>query len=285
MRATALFRWGLTCLLLAPLAFLAWLLSPGTTTDMLPSTPESLVVIATTWGVLAPILAVLLVGGGALLNLLAIRRGVRGLDRVARGDWEAPTGSIGPGPRIIYPADWELEHPSGERQRLPRSALGLGLAAALVAWAGFVGWVIVVEHPLALAGGARHLDAVYAAWNPVSRAGFAVAVVVWSILALIGVLVVALLARSRRPALDRLLRPHRFIAFAAITASAIAVAAQVPIVMLGMSLVDDLPGAENGLSAGLWLVHMAGVSFSAAAILLTVPRWSGSLSDRAAASP
>ena len=133
MRATALVRWGITCLLLAPLAFLSWLLSPGALVRLLPATPDVVVGVATAWGVIAPIVALLLVVAGAVLNVLAIRRGVRGVDRLASGEWDAPR--LPSGPRIILPEGWESEHPTpASRRRVSRHALGTLLAGALLAW-------------------------------------------------------------------------------------------------------------------------------------------------------
>lgn len=277
MPAAALFRWGLTCLLLAPLAFLAWLLAAGGGAAMQPSTPELVTALVTAWGVLAPIVAVLLVVAGGVLNALAIRRGVRGVERVATGDWDAPAPPRGP--RIIFPAGWDESHPAPARsQRLSRRALGGILAAALLVWAGVIAWVLVAEHPLALAGGALGLGEVYAAWNPVSRSGFVVAVVVWAGLALVAALALALLGRMPRAGLDRLLAPRRFIALAAIAGSALVVAAMPAYLMLGVGLVDDLTTAlgsrlGGGPSAGSWFVLQGGVALSALAILLTVPSW------------
>lgn len=292
MLATALFRWGLTCLLLAPLAFLSWLLSSGGGAAMQPSTPEPMAALATAWGVLAPTVAVLLVVAGGVLNALAIRRGVRGVERVANGDWDAPAPPRGP--RIIFPAGWEERHPAPARsRRLPRRTLGAILAAALLVWAGVIAWMLVVEHPLALAGGTLGLDEVYAVWNPASRSGFVVAVIVWAVIALVAALALALLGRLPTPGLDLLLAPRRFIAFAAIAGSALVVAAMPAYVSLGIGLVDDIGDelghlVSGGPSAGSWAVLQGGVALSALAILLTVPSWrraprsepSGGLSTR-----
>lgn len=276
MRATALVRWGITCLLLAPLAFLSWLLSADGR-SMQTTTPEPIVALATTWGVLAPIVAVLLVLAGAVLNALAIRRGVRGVERVASGEWDA---SVPPrGPRLIFPGGWEETHPvPADPQRLSRRALSWVIAAGLLAWVAFVAWVLIVSHPLAIAGGQRDLGAVYDAWGPVSRSGFVVAVVVWMILAAVGILVVILAGRSARGGLERILAPRRFVAFAAVLASALTVAAMPAYLTLGVSLVDDVNAAfgtraGGGPSAGSWFVLQGGVALSALAILLTVPSW------------
>lgn len=293
MRATALFRWGLTCLLLAPLAFLSWLLSPGVTAPLQPTAPDVLVTAATTWGVLAPIIAVLLVLGGGALNLLAIRRGVRGLDRFTMGGVQggsttdadgannAPVPSRGGAPRILYPDDWEDQHPSGGeagRRHLSRALVGAILAASLLAWALFVGWVLLVEYPLSFVGDALSLEQVYAAWNPASRAGFFVSVTVWTAIAVLAVLAIALLGRLPRPGLDRVIAPRRFIALTAILASALVVAAQPALFTLGISLVDDVnrvlgSTVSGGPSAGSWHILQWGIAFSALAIVLTVPSW------------
>lgn len=289
MRASALFRWGLTCLLLAPLAFLSWLLSPGVTAPLQPTAPDILVTVATTWGVLAPIVAVLLVLGGGALNLLAIRRGVRGLDRLtltggardADGTPGAPGASRSGAPRILYPDDWDEQHPDGHAsgtRSLSRSSVGAILASALLIWAVYIGWVLLVEHPLSFVGDALSLEQVYAAWNPVSRAGFVVSVTVWAVLAVLSVLAIAVLGRLPRPGLDRLLAPRRFTALTAILASALVVAAQPALFTLGISLVDDLnrvleSTVAGGPSAGSWHILQWGIAFSALAIVLTVPSW------------
>lgn len=279
MRASALFRWGLTCLLLAPLAFLSWLLSPGVTAPLQPTAPDVLVAVATTWGVLAPIVAVLLVLGGGALNLLAIRRGVRGLDRLTLPG--GVTTDAAGAPRILYPDDWDEQHPNGHAsgaRSLSRSTLGGILASALLVWALFIGWVLLVEHPLSFVGDALSLDQVYAAWNPVSRAGFFVSVTVWAAIAVLAALAIALLGRLPRPGLDRLLAPRRFTALTAILASALVVAAQPALFTLGISLVDDVnrvlgSTVSGGPSAGSWHILQWGIAFSALAIVLTVPSW------------
>lgn len=293
MRAAALFRWGLTCLLLAPLAFLSWLLSPGVTAPLQPTSPDIVVAVATTWGVIAPIIAVLLVLGGGLLNVLAIRRGVRGLDRLtlngasgwsatnAGGSAGAPGASRSGAPRILYPDDWDEQHPAGQTpgtRRLSRSTVGAILAAALLLWAVVIGWVLLVEHPLSFVGDALSLEQVYAVWNPVSRAGFFVSVTVWAVLAVLAVVAIALVGRLPRPGLDRLLAPRRFTALTAILASALVVAAQPALFTLGISLIDDVNVAlgstiSGGPSAGSWHILQWGVAFSALAIVLTVPSW------------
>jgi len=289
MRATALVRWGITCLLLAPLAFLSWLLSPGALVRLLPATPDVVAGVATAWGVIAPIVALLLIVAGAVLNGLAIRRGVRGVDRLASGEWDAPR--LPSGPRVILPEGWEAEHPTpASRRRVSRRALGTLLAGALLVWAAIIAWVLTVEHPLALAGGALPLDAVYDVWQPASLSGFIVAVVVWAVLAVAVAVVLVLLGRMPRSGLDRVLAPRRFIALAAVIASALAVAAQPALLMLGVGLVDDLVAATGeplggGWSAGSWHVAQWGIAFSAIAILVTVPRWSGALRRRVPGNP
>jgi hypothetical protein len=277
MRATALFRWGLTCLLLAPLAFLAWALSPGGGERMQPSTPESIRALATGWGIVAPVLSVLLVLTGALLCALAIRRGVRGVERLARGEWTAPTASSAP--RVIVPADWESTHPAkAPARRLSRRALGALLAVGLLSWAGVIAWVLLAGHPLSLARGALPLSSVYAAWNPVGRSGFIVAMIVWAALAVCAAAVVAVIGLRERSRFDAMVVPKRFAALAAILASALAIAAAVPYSMLGLSLLTDLAAivaepVQTGPSAGSWFVVQGGIAFSAVAILLSVPSW------------
>ncbi len=277
MRATAYFRWGMTCLLLAPLAFLGWLLSLGGGAALQPATPEPVVALARAWGALTPVLAVLLVLAGGVLNALAIRRGVRGVGRVASGDWDAP--AMPSGPRIIYPAGWSDSHPApAPRTRLPRRTLGVALAAALLAWVAVIGWMLVAGHPLAMAQGRLTLAEVYAAWSGAGQAGFVVAVVVWAIVALLAVLAIAALGLAPRPALDRLLAPRRFVALTAIVGSALVVAALPAYATLGGTLGDDLsavlgPVTGGGASAASWFVLHGGVLLSALAIVVTVAPW------------
>lgn len=277
MRTTALFRWGLTLLLLAPLALLSWLLTGGAGA-IAAGTPEPLATIATVWGVLAPIVAVLLIVGGGLLNALAIRRGVRGVERVASGEWDAPAAPRGP--RIIFPTGWEQSHPAAPTsRRLSRRALGGILAAALLVWALVIAWLLIVVQPLDASGGAIDLAETYAAWRPVSQSGFVVALVVWAAIALAAALALALLGRLPRPGLDRLLTPRRFAALAAILASALVVAAMPAHLTLGLSLGDDVRAAALGpvdiaaSSAGSWVLLQSGVLLSAVAILIAVPPW------------
>lgn len=276
MRATALFRWGITCLLLAPLALLSWLITGGAGA-IEPGTPEPLASIATTWGVLAPIVAVLLIVGGGLLNVLAIRRGVRGIERVASGEWDAPAPPSGP--RLIFPAGWEQEHPAPpSSRRLSRRTLGGILAAALLLWALTIAWLLIVVQPLDMSGGALDLSQTYAVWGNVSQSGFVVAVVVWAVVALAAVLALAVVGRLPRPGLDRLLAPQRFIALAAVLASALVVVALPAHMTLGLSLIDDVDMALGTMtapvsSAGSWLLLQGGVLFSAVAIIVAVPSW------------
>ena len=276
MRATALFRWGLTCLLLAPLALLSWLITGGAGA-IRPGTPEPLATIATAWGIAAPVAAVLLIIAGGVLNALAIRRGVRSVERVANGQWDAPVAPSGP--RIIYPAGWEQEHPAPpSSRRLSRRTLGGALAAALSLWVLVIGWLLVVVQPLDVSGGALDLGETYAAWGAVSQSGFVVAVVVWGVLAVAAVLVVVLLGWAPRPSLDTVLAPRRFVALVAILASAL-VAATIPAQMtIGLSLIDDVNVTLDTTtapvsSAGSWLLLQGGVLFSAVAIVVAVPSW------------
>jgi hypothetical protein len=277
MRTTALFRWGLTSFLLAPLAILSWILSPSGAQAMQPTTHEVVVAIATSWGVFAPILAALLVITGALLFALAVRRGVRGVETIARGEWAlAPPSND---PRIIVPPGWEQDHPSPmPSPRLSRRGLGAVLASGLLVWAAFIAWVLVAEHPRAVAGGGVPLNEVYATWNPVGQSGFIVAVAVWCLLATASVAAIVVLAYRHRVTRRRVLTERRFIALAAILASAIVVAAMPAYLTMGVSLPGDLAVAGGGLarsgaSAGSWLMLQGGIAFSVLAILVTVPSW------------
>ena len=293
MRTTGqLFRWGLTCLLLAPVAVM------GAFT--MGSTPPFL------W------VALLLVLLGGALNAAALVRGVRRVgsgdfmtsldgmtpaDRADRtggrgsGSWgtgtagsgaggsgaggsgaggSAPAEPIVPRQRLIFPDDGLVPPPDrGLRRRV-----GLGAAAALLGLIAFGAYTLAVEQPLAIAQGLLTLDEVYAAWNTASRVGFTISLTIWVLLSLAVVLGVAVLALLPAIAADRILTPRRMLAAACIAGSVIVVAAVFPYFTLGISLPDDLPFAAGGVSSpGSQLFGLTGVALSATAILLTVPGW------------
>lgn len=266
MRTTGqLFRWGLTCLLLVPVAV--------TGAFTMGSTPPFL------WVAL-----VLVVLGGAL-NAAALVRGVR---RVGSGDFMtsldgmapadranaqksgSPAEPIVPRQRIIFPDDGLVAAPDrGQRRRV-----GLGAAAALLGLIAFGAYTLAVEQPRAIAQGLLTLDEVYAAWNTASRVGFTISLTIWVLLSLAVVLGVAVLALLPAIAADRILTPRRMLAAACIAGSVIVVAAVFPYFTLGISLPDDLPFAAGGVSSpGSQLFGLTGVALSATAILLTVPDW------------
>ncbi len=263
MRTTGqLFRWGLTCLLLVPVAVIgAW------TTGMAPP----LLLVA---------LTLVLLGGA--LNAAALVRGVR---RVGSGDFmtsldgmtpadrraEPMSDPIVPRQRIIFPdeQDANTEAAPGLRRRV-----GLGAAAFLLGLTAFGAWTLAVEQPLAIAQGLLTLDEVYAAWNTASRVGFTIGLTIWIALALAIVLGVAVLALLPSVAADRLLTWRRMLAVACIAGSVIVVAAFAPYFSIGISLPDDLPFMASGVqSPGSLLFGLTGIALSATAILLTVPDW------------
>lgn len=255
-----LFRWGLTCLLLAPIALIAgWAMG-------LPP-------------LLLMGLALVLLGGA--LNAAAIVRGVRRvgsgalatrLDGMTPDDRAGNTGNepIAPRQRIIFAdeAVGPLTEP-GLRRRV-----GLGAATALLGLIAFGGWTLAVEQPLAIAQGLLTLDEVYAAWGTASRVSFTISLTIWVVLSLAIALGVAVLAMLPSVAADRLLTWRRMLAAACIAGSVIVVAAVPPHFTLGISLPDDLPFMAGGTqSPGSLLFGLTGVALSATAILLTVPRW------------
>ena len=261
MRTTGqLFRWGLTCLLLVPVAIVgAW------TTAMAPP----LLVVA---------LALVLLGGA--LNAAALVRGVR---RVGSGDLmtsldgmtpadrraEPATEPIAPRQRIIFPPEPDPVPDRGLRRRV-----GLGAATALLGLVALGAYSLAIEQPLAIAQGLLTLDEVYAAWNAASRIGFTIGLTIWIVLSLAIVLGVAVLALLPAVAADRLLTWRRMLATACIAGSVIVVAAWGPYFGIGISLPDDLPFMASGVQSPASLAFgLTGVALSATAILLTVPDW------------
>lgn len=284
MRATALLRWGLACLLLAPLALLSWLVGARSAAAFTGDASPAAVALALGVGAVAPVVGLLLVVAGAVLNALAVRRGLRGVDRLARGDWQAP--GLPDGPRLIMPPGWDDAHPSrdGRRRRLSRRSTGLALSIGLVVLSAIVLWVLTVEYPLGRGEGLS-LDEIRAAMGPASTAGEAAGIVLWSAFALALSAIPAALGLLRRPALDTVLSPRRFAALAAIIGAAIIVASGPIFATIGLALAESVPPYRSGLSAGSWALGQLGVALCAVAILLTVPRWPRGVSRRAAAFP
>ncbi len=273
MRSTGqLFRWGLTCLLLAPVAGFGWFAAGGAV------------------GFLWLALALVLLGGG--LNAAAIVRGVR---RVGRGDLMTSLDGMTPGDR----AGEFLDEPLAPRQRVIlvdgtvvgeggvddpvtpgpasrgiRRRVGLAAAAALLGLVAFGAFALAVEQPLAIAQGQLTLDEVYAVWGTASRVGFTVTMTIWVVLSLAVVLGVAVLALLPALAADRILTPRRMLAAACVAGSAIVVAAWFPHLSMGISLPDELPFPAGGVQSAASLAFgLAGVALSAIAILITVPDW------------
>ena len=259
-----LFRWGLTCLLLAPVAGFGWFAAGAADAAV---------------GFLWVALALVLLGGA--LNAAAIVRGVRrvgegalltSLDGMTPADRAADSSAepIVPRQRIIFPDD---DLPPAPDRGL-RRRVGLAAAAALLGLIAFGAYSMAIEQPLAIAQGQLTLDEVYAVWNTASRIGFTIALTIWVVLALAVVLGVAVLALLPAIAADRILTPRRMLAAACIAGSAIVVAAWFPYLSIGISLPDDLPFASGGVQSPASLAFgLTGVALSAIAILLTVPDW------------
>ncbi|MBX9719016.1 MAG: hypothetical protein K2X36_09285 [Microbacteriaceae bacterium] len=273
MRSTGqLFRWGLTCLLLAPVAGFGWFAAGGAV------------------GFLWLALALVLLGGG--LNAAAIARGVR---RVGSGAFMTSLDGMTPADRA---GDF-LEEPIVPQQRVIlvdgtvvgkggvgagsmrgpesrglRRRVGLAAASALLGLIAVGAYSLTVEQPLAIAQGQLTLDEVYAVWGTASRVGFTISVTIWLVLSLAITLGVTLLALLPALAADRILTPRRMLATACIAGSVIVVAAVPPYMTLGISLPDDLAFPAGGVQSPASLAFgLTGVALSAIAILLTVPDW------------
>lgn len=278
-RSGELFRWGLACLMLAPVAATGWFAGAEE--------------FAFLW------LALALVIAGGVLNALAVVRGVKGAvsgELIAELDGMVPPDTAGgPGgtgsasaddtpsarPRIILvdgtvvgEAGTGPAPQPGPEVRAQRRLIGLSAAAALLGLIALGAWALAVEQPLAIAQGQLSLDEVYAIWGTASRVGFTIALSIWIIVALAITLVVAVLALLPSIAADRILTPRRMLATACIASSVIVVAALPPYFSMGISLPDDMPFMAGGEASPLSTVFgLTGVALSAAAILLTVPRW------------
>lgn len=273
MRSTGqLFRWGLTCLLLAPVAGFGWFAAGGAV------------------GFLWLALALVLLGGA--FNAAAIVRGVR---RVGSGAVMTSLDGMTPADR----AGEFLDEPLVPRQRIIlvdgtvvgeggvgagstpgpesrglRRRVGLAAAAALLGLIAVGAYSLAIEQPLAIAQGQLTLDEVYAVWGTASRVGFTISLTIWVVLSLALTLGVAVLALLPAIAADRILTPRRMLAAACIAGSAIVVAAWFPFLSIGISLPDDLPFASGGVQSPTSLAFgLTGVALSAIAILLTVPGW------------
>jgi len=250
MRAAALFRWGLTCLLLVPFVLLAWWV----------------LAFGAVFGWLA--LALILLGGA--LNLAAVERGLRSV-RLRELDGASGAGGmpLEPRQRILYPFEPEpLPDPAVRRR------IGTGTALALLGLIAFGAWTLAIEQPLAIAQGQLTLEQTYAAWGDVSQTTFFVALTIWGLLGLVLAGGLAVLGRLDGPTVERVLAPRRFLALAAIVGSVIVAAAFAPFFAVGISLPDDLPFPAFGTqSPGSLAFGLLGFALSATAILLTVPSW------------
>jgi hypothetical protein len=257
-----LFRWGLTSLLLVPVALVGSFVASGT--------PVLL------WVALALILL------GGVLNAAAVVRGIRrigsggimtSLDGMTPADRTAPAGAsdpIVPQQRIIFP-DGDDASPTHRRLR---RRVGLAAAVALIGLVAVGVVTLTVAQPLAIGQGVLTLDEVYAAWWTPSRIAFSVSVTIWVILSLAGVVGVALVAMLPSPSADQLVSWQRMLALACIVGSAIIVASLAPYFAMTATLPDDLLGAIGPTQSAASLAYgLTGVALSAAAILLTVPDW------------
>lgn len=250
MRAAALFRWGLTCLLLVPFTLVAWWALP--------------------FGAVLGWLALGLIVLGGALNLAAVARGLRSLSpRELDGASGAARTPLEPRQRILYPFEPEpLPDPAVRRR------IGTGTALALLGLIAFGAWTLAVEQPLAIAQGRLTLEETYAAWGNVSQTGFLVSLTIWVLLGLVLSGGLAVLGRLDGPTIERVLAPRRFLALAAIVGSVVVTAATVPYFGVGISLPDDLPFPAFGTeSPGSTAFRTLGFALSATAILLTVPSW------------
>lgn len=281
MRALALLRAGIACLLLAPVLFVAWIVSPGGPAAIAPGTGETMTAVMLGWGTAAPILGLLLVLAGGLLNVLAVRAGVRRLERVAA---DADRGTLDPGApaapriRILDAQGHEIGGLDGlgdegpARAPADRRVVGGMLAAGLVALAALGLGVLLVGIPQQLAPGIP-LGDVYAQWGGVGSSGFIVGVVLWAALAVLLALVVAVAGLRTGPALDRLLPARRLAVLACVLGSLVVVASGAPAFVVAQELGDVLGlGGATTTPAG-WALGQLGIALSAAAILIAVPRW------------
>lgn len=263
MRSTGqLFRWGLACLLLVPVALIGSFVASGS--PVLLWVALALILIGGGFNAAAVVRGIRRVGSGALMTSLD---GMTPADRSAVPDGAEP---IVPQQRIIFPDD---AAPPPARRGLRRT-VGLAAALALIGLIGFGVFVLTVSQPLAIAQGELTLDEVYAAWGTVSRVAFTVALTIWVVLSLAAVVGVALIALLPSLSADQLLTWQRMLALACIAGSAIVVASLPAYFSMGISLADDLPVATSGAQSAATLAFgLTGVALSAVAILLTVPDW------------
>ena len=266
MRTTGqLFRWGLTCLLLAPVAAVGAFTTGGSASFLWATL--ALVLLGGALNVAALVRGVKRLGSGDLMTSLD---GMTPADRAAAKTPGTTTEPIVPRQRIIF-ADEGLVPPP---DRGLRRRVGLSAAAALLGLIAFGAYTVAIEQPLAIAQGQLTLDEVYAVWGTASRVSFSISLTIWIVLSLAVALGVAVLALLPSVTADRLLTRRRMLAAACIAGSVIVVAAVPPYMTLGISLPDDMPFFASGVSSpGSQLFGLTGVALSATAILLTVPGW------------
>lgn len=260
-----LFRWGLTCLLLAPVAVMGAFTVGGTPPFLWLAL--ALVVLGGALNVVAVLRGVKRIGSGGLMTRLD---GMTPADRARTQTEGEPAEPIQPRQRIIFADDGGA--PAADRGL--RRRVGLGAAAALLGLIAFGAYTMAIEQPLAIAQGILTLDEVYAAWGTASRVGFSISLTIWIVLSFAIVLAVAVLALLPSVAAERLLTWRRMLAAACIAGSVIVVAAFGTYFSMGISLPDDLPFMAGGVQSPASLVFgLTGVALSAIAILLTVPDW------------
>jgi hypothetical protein len=242
-------------------------------------------------------LALALVIAGGVLNALAVVRGVKGavsgelmaeLDGIIVPDtsaWPDAAGETGAdtprAPRIILVDGTVVGESTGTPAMQPgpevrrqRRLIGLSATSALLGLIALGAWAMSVEQPLAIAQGQLTLDEVYAVWSTASQLTFQVGLTIWVVASLAIALGVAVLALWPTIAADRYLVPRRMLTLACVAGSVIVVAAGGPYFSVGNSLPDELPFPASGVQSPASLVFgLTGVALSAAAIVLTVPRW------------
>lgn len=263
MRSTGqLFRWGLTCLLLVPVALVGSFVASGT--PVLLWLALILILVGGAFNAAAIVRGIRRVGSGGLMTSLD---GMTDADRRAAPSVAEP---IVPQQRIIFPDDDVVT----VADRGLRRRVGLAAAAMLIALTGWGVYTLTVAQPLGIAQGLLTLDEVYAAWGTPSRIAFSVSITIWVILSLAIVVGVALVALLPSITADRLLSVRRMLALACIAGSAIVVASLAPYFAMTVSLPSDLLGLGVSTQSTESLVYgLTGVALSAAAILLTVPDW------------
>lgn len=275
MRALFLLRAGIACLLLAPVLFIAWIVSPGGDAAIAPGTSDATTSVMLGWGTAAPLIGLLLLIAGGVLNVLAVRAGVRRLERVAAGADAESLTEAAPRIRILDAQGREIGGEGDEglaRAPADRRVVGGMLAAGLIALAALGIGVLLVGIPQQLAPGIP-LGGIYERWGGVGSSGFIVGVVLWAALAVLLALVVAVAGLRRSVALNRLLPARRLAVLACVLGSVVVVASGAPAFVVAQELSDVLGTGGATTTAAGWAYGQLGIALSAAAILIAVPRW------------